>query len=594
MVTKTRIFAGTCAALIAGAATTPFVGRTAEATSATNKPKPALIELGRRLFMDPTVSRLGAHSCAGCHDPEQGFSDPRKQSTDDAGPTKRHSQPLVDLAGDGFHWDGQFKSVRQLLVARVAPADMANKQSLALAAERRAEAIRGGDSPTTDGPRPVPGTRQDPPPPTGGYGLVAPSDVALTPVADRLAEDGRYAESFKAAFGAPAPTTEHILDALDAYCASIRSTTNAFDRFMAGDDAALSPAAQRGLALFDGKAGCATCHLTKSVDGRAPFTDGKFHDTGVAYHGDPIWRSGLEGADPADLGRKEATFKKADGGRFKTPTLRDVGLRGPFMHDASFATLTDVVKYYSAGGTKNPNLDPAIRRLDLTDAEIFDVVAFLESLTGGTRAALGVPPRHAAPLHVRVEDLAGRPMPAFTITVAAFGDRFVGAESVAVPSQVVTNDHGEASIDRPLTTHVALSNPDYVLGLSRPIPDSCETQTLIATKRDVVSLRVRRTFDGPTLPESIAVAPVPPGSNGAPMGGCGGAAGGGTAVTLVRMRALGADEAIYAGQALARDVTRRCVLVFENGGRTVLADVALGGGASESILIGPAPRRRPN
>jgi hypothetical protein len=182
-------------------------------------------------------------------------------------------------------------------------------------------------------------------------------------------------------------------------------------------------------------------------------------------------------------------------------------------------------------------------------------------------------------------------MPAFTISVGAFGDRFIGAESVEAPAQVVTNDRGEASIERPLTTHVALSNPDFVLGLSRPIPDSCESQTLIATERDVVSLRVRRTFDGPALPESISVAPVPPGGGGQ-MGGCNGAGAGAVAVTLVKMRSLGADEALYAGQSRSGEVTRRCALVFENGGRTVLADVALGGGASETILLGPAPRPR--
>jgi hypothetical protein len=159
-----------------------------------------VIELGRRLFMDPTVSRLGAHSCASCHDPEQGFSDPRKRSADDAGLTKRHSQPLVDLAGEGFHWDGQFKTVRQLLVARVAPADMANKQAAQFAAERRAgrPQRRRGDVRRDAS---LPDTQEEPPPPpqSGGYGFVAPSEVPITPVADRLAEDGGYAESLKAA-----------------------------------------------------------------------------------------------------------------------------------------------------------------------------------------------------------------------------------------------------------------------------------------------------------------------------------------------------------------------------------------------------------
>src|SRR6185369_9253704 len=112
---KTMFLWGAGAAMAAGVATTSIRGPSAEAASASKRPKPEVVELGRRLFMDPTVSRLGGHSCASCHDPEQGFSDPRNRSADDGGSTKRHSQPLVDLAGEGFHWDGQFKTVRQLL-----------------------------------------------------------------------------------------------------------------------------------------------------------------------------------------------------------------------------------------------------------------------------------------------------------------------------------------------------------------------------------------------------------------------------------------------------------------------------------------------
>jgi len=583
----TLFLGGTAVAV--GAALAPSAGAPVQA-AATNKTKPEVVELGRRLFMDPTVSRLGRNSCASCHDPEQGFADPRRVSADDAGPTKRHSQPLVDLAGEGFHWDGQFKSVRQLLVARVAPPDMANKQARDLAALRRADALRVGERADSADPPPVPGTPPEEPPPSG-YGAVPPSETPITPVADRLAEDGRYDEAFKAAFGMKTPTIERILDAMDAYCASIRSTTNAFDRFVAGDDAALSPAAQRGLALFDGKANCASCHLTKGTGGRAPFTDGKFHDTGVAYHSDPLWRGGLEGADPNDMGRAETTLLRRDSAKFKTPTLRDVAARGPFMHDGSFATLREVVAYYSEGGTKNPNLDAAIRPLGLGDAEIDDLVAFLGSLSGDARAGLGAPPRHAAPLRVRVEDLGGRPMPGFTITVAPAGDRLLGAENVAAGGAVVTNERGEATIDRPLTTHVVLSNPDYQLGLSRPIPDTCEQQTLVATPREVVSLRIRRTFDGPSLPESIQVVPANTGGS-VPMVGCGRS--NVVATTLVKIRSLGPDEAIYAAQAVARDSVRRCGLVFDGGARTVLCDVALGGGASETILLGAPPKRRTN
>src|SRR4030095_15877105 len=112
------------------------------------------------------------------------------------------------------------------------------------------------------------------------------------PVAERLTEDGRYAAAFQAAYGSPNVTIDRVLDAMDAYCASLQSGTTAFDGFCAGDNNALSPAARRGLAAFEGKAGCAQCHETQPSGGRAAFSDGEFHDTGVAARTDPRWRNG--------------------------------------------------------------------------------------------------------------------------------------------------------------------------------------------------------------------------------------------------------------------------------------------------------------
>src|SRR5262249_49082097 len=150
-------------------------------------PKPAVIELGRRLFLDPTVSRLGRHSCAECHDPEHGFSDPRPLSAGDAGPTRRPSQPPTDPPGRPVPRGGGIESVRQILVARIAPPELALAQSRELAGGRIAEAKRRGldvtetpDVPVSPGAKPV------------SYGVAA-TDVTLTPVVDRLNEDGRYA-----------------------------------------------------------------------------------------------------------------------------------------------------------------------------------------------------------------------------------------------------------------------------------------------------------------------------------------------------------------------------------------------------------------
>jgi cytochrome c peroxidase len=551
-------------------------GGTADAKANPRRVRPEIVELGRRLFMDPTVSRLGRNSCASCHDPERAFSDPRARSADDTGDTKRHSQTLLDLAGDGFHWDGEFKTVRQLLVARIAPADMANAQTLKLANERVAAARRAGVTGAVATTSPVPGTPVEREP-TSTYGVVTPSEVPLTPVTERLSEDGRYAAAFQAAYGSPVVTIDRVLDAMDAYCASLKSGTNAFDRFLAGDDHALSPAAQRGLALFEAKAGCAQCHSTKPDGGRAAFSDGKYHDTGVAFRNDPRWRNGLDGGRPGDAGRGGVTLLAGDDGRFKTPTLRDVAVRAPYMHDAAFATLPEVIRYYAEGGTRHAGLDRAIAKFDVTDAEVEDLTAFLESLTSDRRPGLGMPPAKRQTLRLKVEDLQGRPMPAFTVKVEPFGDRLMGAEAYSEQRTTMTDDEGTVVIDRPFATHVVLSSEAFELGLSRPIPDTCTAQTLIATPRDTVSLRIRRGSDGPPLPKTISVFE---GASVRLMAGCGPS----PSATLTRIRMLGTSEALYAGKASARKGLTRCTLLMD-GGAGVVADIDLGGGASETFVL---------
>ena len=138
----------------------------------------------------------------------------------------------------------------------------------------------------------------------------------------------------------------------------------------------MTPAAQRGFALFVGKARCATCHRGFN------FTDEAFHNLGV-------------GADQArlDVGRFESTNKDADRGAFKTQTLRDVAKRPPYMHDGSLASLRDVVAFYNRGGMPNPTLSPLVSRLRLSAAEESDLVEFLEALTGEVDPAIASRPR---------------------------------------------------------------------------------------------------------------------------------------------------------------------------------------------------------
>jgi len=185
------------------------------------------------------------------------------------------------------------------------------------------------------------------------------------PVVERLKEVMGYRAQFKKVFGTEKITIDHVARAIAAYERTILSGNSPFDRFQAGDKTALSEAAQRGLELFKGKARCVRCHTGFN------FTDEGYHNLGV----------GMDKPKP-DLGRYEITKREEDRGAFKTPTLRDIALTAPYLHDGSAKTLEEVVEFYNKGGIKNPSLSKEIEPLNLTAQEKADLVEFLRSLTG--------------------------------------------------------------------------------------------------------------------------------------------------------------------------------------------------------------------
>jgi cytochrome c peroxidase len=184
-----------------------------------------------------------------------------------------------------------------------------------------------------------------------------------------------YKKEFEQVFGPGRLTIEKIEMALASYERTLLSGDSPFDRYMYGrDDSALSPEALRGLKLFmDKKRGnCSTCHTIGET--YATFSDGKFHNLGAGLNSK---------GELTDLGRYEQTKVEADRGAFRTPDLRNVATTAPYMHDGSLKTLKDVVDFYDGGGSANPQLDPEIKELKLNERERADLVAFLESLTGG-------------------------------------------------------------------------------------------------------------------------------------------------------------------------------------------------------------------
>jgi cytochrome c peroxidase len=197
---------------------------------------------------------------------------------------------------------------------------------------------------------------------------IAEMDLGLDEAVQRLRTNRRYRRDFAAAFDEE-PNADDLARSLAAYVRTILAGNSRYDRYLYGKSDVLSERELAGLELFRGKAGCVICHAGPN------FSDERFHNTGVA------WRDG----GYLDEGRAIVTGRLEDLGKFKTPTLREVSDTAPYMHDGSLASLEDVVDFYDQGGRQNPNLDPKLRRLHLTEEQKGALAAFLRSLTGRVR-----------------------------------------------------------------------------------------------------------------------------------------------------------------------------------------------------------------
>jgi len=186
----------------------------------------------------------------------------------------------------------------------------------------------------------------------------------LESVVQKLNAIPGYHEQFEAVFGT-AVSAATLAKAIAAFERTVVSGPSPYDRFLEGERDALSRAAQRGLDLFRGKGHCLGCHSGPT------FADQRYHNLGV----------GMDKPNP-DLGREKISTLLSDRGRFKTPTLRNIALTAPYLHDGSEATLLAVVEFYNRGGVPNANLDPLMVPLALSEGEKSDLVAFMEALSG--------------------------------------------------------------------------------------------------------------------------------------------------------------------------------------------------------------------
>jgi mono/diheme cytochrome c family protein len=318
-------------------------------------------------------------------------------------------------------------------------------------------------------------------------------EVSTLPLADRLLEAaGRYREAFSAAFGSPDVTIARIADAVGAYCRTIRSGTSAYDRFAAGDVAAMSAAAQRGLDLFRGKGSCVACH---SMAGARPaFTDYALHDTGVEWNSLPYGDVDAREAAFAALGDAGAatlTGRPRHLRAFKTPTLRDVARRAPYFHDGSARTLEDAVRHYGRPAT-DPAADPGLARVGFSAGEVRDLAAFLRALTSEERPGLAPVAwrERAARTRLTFVDADGAPLADLPVRLLAAGDRLPGAQADRGPIATLRTDaEGRVEYAPPPWTHVRLVLPDGVASPDGPlVPDTCRRARVRLDVRGTVRL----------------------------------------------------------------------------------------------------------
>jgi cytochrome c peroxidase len=174
-----------------------------------------------------------------------------------------------------------------------------------------------------------------------------------------------YREMFRRAYPGERISPEVVARALASFERTVSSRNTPFDRWRQGDQAAVSPSVKRGFQLFLNKAQCSACHQGYN------FTDDGFHNIGLKTP------AGMA----VDEGRYEQRKVKSMMGAFKTPTLREVEITAPYMHNGIYQSLEEVVEHYDRGGDLKDNLDPGIQSLQLTAREKRDLVAFMKSLT---------------------------------------------------------------------------------------------------------------------------------------------------------------------------------------------------------------------
>lgn len=388
------------------AATSFDIAFPAENTPADNPSTPEKEQLGYLLFFDPVLSTNDDISCATCHHPDMGFADGRPLAMGaggvGVGPDRtggievdRHAPSLYNKVFEtAFFWDGRATTLEQ-------QAELA---------------------------------------------LTNPIEMNANP--DELVADLSALPEYQALFAAAFPddanpvTFENVTFALAAFERTLRANASNYDQYAQGDLTALTPAQKRGLALFRSAAtGCYNCHAAPT------FSNGEFATTGITNANGEL----------APTGRDIVTGDPLDAYAAKVPSLRNVGLTAPYMHNGSLSTLEDVLAFYMAGGSSvpTPGMGRGLRPFTLTEQEQADLLAFLYALTDESSrvdiptsvpSGLPVVPALDNPLRAVAEaHNTGSPAVAdrapTTLTVTA-GESIQAVVDQAVPGDVIEIEYG--------------------------------------------------------------------------------------------------------------------------------------------------------
>ena len=319
------------------------------AVPADNPMSAGKVALGARLFREPRLSITGSYSCASCHQSARAYTDGRAQAVGATGELTRHSaMSLTNVAYNASYGWGD-NSVQTLEAQMLQP--LFNEHPIEMGLKGREPALLR-----------------------------------------ELAGDASYRSAFAAAFpgSAGAVSIDHVIKAIASFERTLISGRSAFDRYVFDDDRqALSAGAKRGMALFySARGGCAQCHSGLNFAG--PLRTREHAESRALFANTGLYNVDGRGAFPAtDRGLIEITGRTADMGRMRVPSLRNIALTAPYMHDGSLPSLAAVIEHYVLGGRQSPHgatggnrvIDRRIRRLDLSTAEQEDVIAFLNCLT---------------------------------------------------------------------------------------------------------------------------------------------------------------------------------------------------------------------